>query len=67
MDDGYDDDRDNTDWDGEFFSGCYELDINPNPVSDVSKIWIRFVSISTQSQFMTAVTNHRAQAVVLYP
>ena len=43
IDDEYDEDRDDADADGddEFTSGCYELDVDPNPASDVDTIWIR--------------------------
>ena len=29
------------DTDDELVPGCYELDVDPNPVSDVDTIWIR--------------------------
>jgi len=69
MDDGYDEDTDDTDADGELIPGCYELDISPNPVSDVSKIWIRADYIRvykyTESKYGLCYERRRAQAVVL--
>jgi hypothetical protein len=70
-DDGYDEDTDDTDadTDDEFISGCYELDINPNPVSGVSKIWIRADYIRlynyTEFRYDLCYKHHKAQAVVL--
>jgi len=67
MDDGYDEDTD-VDGDDEFIPGCYELDISPNPVSDVSKIWIRADYIRvykyTESRYDLCYKRRRAQAVV---
>ena len=67
MDDGYDEDPD-ADGDTEFIPGCYELDISPNPVSDVSKIWIRadYIRIFnyTESAYDLCYERHKAQAVV---
>ena len=64
MDDGYDED---TDADGDD-EGCYELDISPNPVSDVSEIWIRadYIRIFnyTESAYDICYERHKAQAVV---
>jgi len=64
MDDGYDED---TDADGDD-EGCYELDISPNPVSDVSTIWIRadYIRIFnyTESAYDICYEHRKAQAVV---
>jgi hypothetical protein len=64
MDDGYDEDPDAD----EFIPGCYELDVSPNPVSDVSKIWIRaeYVRIYkyAESRYELCYERGKAQAVV---
>ena len=70
MDDGYDEDRDDTDADGddEFIPGCYELDVSPNPVSRLSKIWIRAEYIRvykyTESRYDLCYSRGNAHAVV---
>lgn len=73
MDDGDDDDTDDTDADtdadGELIPGCYELCICPNPVSDVSKIWIRADYIRVyeyaESRYDLCYRRRKAQAVVV--
>ena len=54
------------DTDDEFISGCYELDISPNPVSDVEKIWIRADYIRvykyTESKYNLCYKRRRAQS-----
>jgi hypothetical protein len=56
------------DGDDEFIPGCYELDVGPNPVSDVSRIWIRadYIRIFnyTESAYDLCYDRHKAQAVV---
>jgi len=71
-DDGDDedtDDTDTTDADGELIPGCYELCISPNPVSDVSKIWIRadYIRVYEYVESIYGLCYHRrkAQAVVV--
>ena len=65
MDDGYDEDPDAD----EFIPGCYELDVSPNPVSDVSKIWIRaeYVRIYkyAESRYELCYERGKAQATVV--
>jgi hypothetical protein len=67
-DDGDDEDADDADADAdrdaeaeddELISGCHELDISSNPVSDVrsGSVLIIFVSASSQSQDMASVEN----------
>jgi hypothetical protein len=56
------------DGDDEFIPGCFELDVSPNPVSDLSKIWIRADYIRvykyTESRYDLCYKFRRAQAVV---
>jgi len=53
----------------EFIPGCYELDISPNPVSDVETIWIRadYVRVYnyTESKYDLCYKRRRAQGVVI--
>jgi hypothetical protein len=58
-----------TDADDELIPGCYELDITPNPVSDLSKIWIRaeYVRIYkyAESRYELCYECGKAQATVV--
>ena len=81
VDDGDDKDTDNgddedtgdtdsdSDADDELIPGCYELDISPNPVSAVPKIWIRADYIRVykfvESRYDLCYARHDAQAVVI--
>ena len=62
MGDG-DDDADN-----EVIPGCCELDVDPNPVSDVDMIWIRAEYLRvyhyTESRYDLCYKRRKAQAVV---
>jgi len=72
-DNGDDEDTGNTDSDSdaddELIPGCYELDISPNPVSAVPKIWIRADYIRVyrfvESRYDLCYARHDAQAVVI--
>jgi len=52
-----------------FIPGCYELDISPNPVSDVETIWIRAdytrIYEYTESKYDLCYKRRRAQGVVI--
>ena len=56
------------DADDELLPGCYELDLCPNPVSDVDTIWIRAEYIRaynyTESKYDLCYKRRRAQAIV---
>ena len=56
------------DADDEFLPGCYELDVDPNPVSDVDTIWIRAEYIRaydyTESRYDLCYKRRKAQAIV---
>jgi hypothetical protein len=56
------------DADHELLPGCYELDVDPNPVSDVDTIWIRAEYIRaynyTESRYDLCYKRRRAQAIV---
>jgi len=56
------------DADDELVPGCYELDVDPNPVSYVDTIWIRAEYIRaynyTESRYDLCYKRRRAQSIV---
>lgn len=71
VDSGGDEENDGRDVDGDddFVPGCFELNIDPNPVSDDTEIWIRADYIRfydyTERRYDDCYKRRKAQAVVL--